>query len=578
MDDALDLVLGKLDGVQGRGGGAWMARCPAHEDSKASLSVGRGTEQPVVLKCHAGCELDDILAKLGLTPEDISAPRQAREERDPVVATYQYTDESGDLLFEVQRTATKRFMQRRPDGRGGWAWKLGSIRRVPYRLPRVIAAVAAGQTVYVVEGEKDVHAIEKAGGVATCNPMGAGKWRSEYDAHFAGATVVIVADRDEPGRKHAADVAKHLRQVAKSVTVTEPAEGKDAYDHLASGLSLAEFQAEEDEQQARASLLVPGGTFILDTSDSPEPVWGKGDEVLWAQGEALMICGPSGVGKTTIAAQLVKARLGLSDGLLGMPVQLCARNVLYLAMDRPAQAARLMKRIFGEDDRTILDGCLLFWKGPPYQDLARNTNALLELCLQADADTVIIDSLKDGVVKLSDDEAGGGYNIARQKACAAGIQVLELHHQRKATGDNKRPRSLDDVYGSVWLTAGAGSVVVLWGKPGDPVIEFGHLKQPASEVGPWQIIHDHETGTTSLVDAVDVLAVVGYQGSIGMNPRLLATMLFTTDDPDRNQIEKARNRLNKLVADGHLTRVDGSRGGGKDRNPSTYFLAERRFG
>lgn len=54
-----------------------------------------------------------------------------------------------------------------------------------FHLPQVLAAVRAGQTIYIVEGEKDVLAVEQAGGVATTNPMGAGMWRGEYSARRA---------------------------------------------------------------------------------------------------------------------------------------------------------------------------------------------------------------------------------------------------------------------------------------------------------------------------------------------------------------------------------------------------------
>ena len=83
---------------------------------------------------------------------------------------------------------------------------LNGTRRVLYSLPRVIEAVAAGRTIYVVEGEKDVHAIERAGEVATCNPGGAGKWREDYSAALAGAKVVVadrmVADAPATERQH----------------------------------------------------------------------------------------------------------------------------------------------------------------------------------------------------------------------------------------------------------------------------------------------------------------------------------------------------------------------------------------
>jgi Protein of unknown function (DUF3631) len=247
VDDALELVLGKLDGVR-QHGGYWKARCPAHDDNEASLSIARGTEQPVVFKCHAGCDRDLILDALGLALADVSKPREQRDGDEwtpfgPAVAVYDYTDESGALLFQVCRTAKKDFSQRVPDAthKSGWRWKLGSTRRVPYRLPKLVAAASAGHLIYIAEGEKDVHAIEAAGGVATCNPMGAGKWRDDYDGYFTGADVVIIADRDEPGRKHARTVERHLRPVARTVAVFEAAEGKDAADHLASGHSLGEF-------------------------------------------------------------------------------------------------------------------------------------------------------------------------------------------------------------------------------------------------------------------------------------------------------------------------------------------------
>ena len=68
-----------------------------------------------------------------------------------------------------------------------------------------------------------------------------------------------------------------------------------------------------------SSLLVPGGSFVLDAPDTPAAVWGTGKDVLWAEGEALMIAGPQGVGKTTLANQLIKARLGLVDMRATLP-------------------------------------------------------------------------------------------------------------------------------------------------------------------------------------------------------------------------------------------------------------------
>lgn len=72
-----------------------------------------------------------------------------------IVATYEYHDEAGQLLFQVVRFDPKTFRQRRPDtsARDGWTWKLEGTRRVLYRLPEVLAAIAADETVFVAEGE-----------------------------------------------------------------------------------------------------------------------------------------------------------------------------------------------------------------------------------------------------------------------------------------------------------------------------------------------------------------------------------------------------------------------------------------
>lgn len=271
-DAALELVLGKLEGVR-RQGGYWMARCPHHEDREASLSVARGTEQPVVLDCKAGCETAEVLAEMGLTMADISKPREERPAGEwtpfgPAIEVYDYTDENGKLLFQVCRTADKKFPQRIPDRsrKSGWDWKLGRTRRVPYHLPQLLAALRAGKTVHVVEGERDVHAVEAAGGVATCNPGGAGKWSGDYDRYFRDADVVVVGDRDKPDRRgripgaeHAQDVAAHLRPFARSVVVVEAIEGKDARDHLTAGHGLGDFRPVGDPQPAlREPVILPG--------------------------------------------------------------------------------------------------------------------------------------------------------------------------------------------------------------------------------------------------------------------------------------------------------------------------------
>jgi GTPase SAR1 family protein len=322
------------------------------------------------------------------------------------------------------------------------------------------------------------------------------------------------------------------------------------------------------------------GDVILDEPATPPALWGNADDILWAAGESLIICGPDGVGKTTLAGNLIRARLGIGDGkVLGLPVAECkwtedGVTVLVLLMDRPRQARRALRRLFTEDDREILRHCLKIWEGPPPLDLARYPMMLADLARVAGAapgGTVVVDSLKDAALKLTDDETGSGWNRARQNVIQAGAELIELHHPRKAQSDNRRPAKLEDLYGSRWITAGAGSVISLWGEPGDLVVEFTHLKAPAGQAGPWLMALDPAAGTVRIDrPAVDLIEQIRYRPR-GITAEIAAGLLF--GDATRSSIEKARYRLNKKVAEGILYRRDGTRGGRDGGEPAAWFLA-----
>jgi hypothetical protein len=88
---------------------------------------------------------------------------------------------------------------------------------VLYRLPEILPK----SEVYIAEGEKDVDCLWAHGIPATTNPMGAGKWRKEFNAALRGKAVILVADNDPAGRAHTLHVARHLRGIAASVTWIE---------------------------------------------------------------------------------------------------------------------------------------------------------------------------------------------------------------------------------------------------------------------------------------------------------------------------------------------------------------------
>ena len=284
-----------------------MVKCPAHPDKTASLSISEGRDGRVVLKCHANtCTVEAILTAANLQWSDLFShgpERDSDEEWTPAgaaVAVYRYTDEDGHLLFEVLRTAEKRFIQRRPDStrKGGWDWRLGDVRRPVYRLPEVLEAIHAGQTIFVTEGEKDVEAIRRTGSAATCNPHGAGKWRKEHAEALRDADVVVIADRDEPGYKHARAVVKSLDGIAQRVRLTESKVGKDAADHLAAGLPLEELTLLDVPKDG--SVLFPDFYEFMAGEDSYDWVV----EGLLERGDRLLLTGNEGLGKSMLIRQL----------------------------------------------------------------------------------------------------------------------------------------------------------------------------------------------------------------------------------------------------------------------------------
>lgn len=304
--------------------------------------------------------------------------------------------------------------------------------------------------------------------------------------------------------------------------------------------------------------VIQGGAFAFDEPSEVPAVWGSQQAVAWAEGEGLMLVGPDGVGKTAIQQQLLLARLGLQTSLLGFKVTPAERPVLYIAADRPRQAARSLRRMVAEDDRATLDERLIVWKGPLPFDLATAPEELAPFVESHGAGDVFIDALKDIALDLNKDESGGRINRAFQECIANGIELCISHHQRKELQAGKgtvKPTRLADVYGSRWLTAGMGSVLLLWGEPGDLVVELSHLKQPAEDIGPFKVRHDHRIGQSTVFHPVDLEKLIAdTYGCITV--KQAAAAIYDSASPSANQIEKARRRLEALVANGRIYRSE----------------------
>lgn len=290
MQQHTEELLSRFSGVKAVSENNWAARCPCrNDDNNPSTSITEANDGTVLLYCHRGlgCGAKEICEAVGmklidLLPQDKrTRPMDSYEDKPvkreakpkPVVKvkpaskltltnTYDYTDEAGNLLFQklryVNEEGRKEFRQRRPDGSGGYVYSLGDTPKVLYNLPAVLEAKKKGKTIWLVEGEKDADTLVALGDVATTMPGGAGKWLPIHTEALAGASVDIIADNDEVGRKHAVAVQKELIEAGCNVMAWVCPTHKDITDYLLAGgdtMDLEQLVAgESDHIPLEASL------------------------------------------------------------------------------------------------------------------------------------------------------------------------------------------------------------------------------------------------------------------------------------------------------------------------------------
>jgi hypothetical protein len=222
-------------------GGQVLAPGPGHSKADRSMSVKLDAAAPDGLVVHsfAGdnpiqCR-DYVREKAGLPAFKPNGGRSRRAsvteinamlatamqsiESEPakgrVVAAYDYTDDNGELLYQVVRLEPKSFRQRRPDGKGGWIWGVKDCSRALYRLAELLKYPDA--CVFVCEGEKDADRVASLDHCATT--VACGDWTPDCIAPLAGRDVLILEDNDEAGRKKAFEAAQALHGTAKTVRI-----------------------------------------------------------------------------------------------------------------------------------------------------------------------------------------------------------------------------------------------------------------------------------------------------------------------------------------------------------------------
>lgn len=198
-----------------------------------------------------------------------SAQQTQQRSDKTIVATYDYTDENGKLLYQSVRFEPKSFQQRRPNGSNTWIWDLKNTRRVLYHLPKLVQWLDEKHVIHIPEGEKDADNLITLGFAATTTAGGVNSTLpSDFKHIFRDASIVIWADNDAVGKKFAERKADTLFGHAKSLKICYSPEGKDISDWIAKGATKQDIArlVEETEEYAQKSVL-EGKTKLENPTD-----------------------------------------------------------------------------------------------------------------------------------------------------------------------------------------------------------------------------------------------------------------------------------------------------------------------
>ncbi len=434
--------------------------------------------------------------------------QEKRKERTPakssILQIYEYKDEKEELLFECVRFTPKAFRQRRPDDKGDYIWNLKGVRRVLYRLPELIKG---DDPVFLLEGEKDVDNLREWNLTATCNPMGAEKWRSqqkEYNPFLKGRDVVILPDNDEEGERHLDQVASSLQGLARNINVLRLPDAKDFSDWKAKDKNNTEekflilaSEAPEFKKKGLLEKAPPASNIPEKIEEKPERIFITGKQLVeepvresaapigkgfFVSERYTILAASDGEGKTTLCLQLALSAITGTTFLGFFPVPKPVK-VLYFCGENSRGDIKAKVQFQRAEIEKILGRSIIeeleknfvlveplninFWLNP------KDNTELHTWVEEIKPDIVVFDPLADFISSqksLSDDTLARG-TVKSLTALAQKYNCFPIitTHLRKEAVDPKTGRSIvtldnvwDYVHGSrYWLNSAAAEIVMI---------------------------------------------------------------------------------------------------------------------
>ena len=519
----LEKLLSRLERVTKSENG-YMACCPAHDDKNPSLSLKRRDDGGVLIHCFGGCQVEDVLAAIGLMMQDIMPEADYRTKnthsrshnKPPVNVKYfktaneaiasiseykgayskywTYTDCDGKPESVVVRWDTKAGKEIRPVSKTakGWANKAMDSPRNLYKLPSLDSA----EIVYVAEGEKAADSLIGLGLTATTSQGGSKAVTKTDWSPLSGKNVAILPDNDNAGEQYAADVIKQLAQLkplpkVRIARLPELPDKGDAFDFVVSfeeDREMCLFAIQACVETAKEVSL--DGLFkkqkpqqTMEVSTIPilvnlDDVVSKAVSWLWinriAEGKLTMISGDPCLGKSTFTMDIA-ARVSSGEPWADSPaihrepggvVILSAEDDLADTIKPRLQAAGAnMKRIVSlKAVRRTCDGAV----NETMFSLATDMPQLREAVRQVDdCRLVIIDPISaylGNTDSHKDAQVRGLLAPLSELASDMGVAIISVAHLNKSNGN----KAIYRTGGSIAFVAAVRSAYVVIKDPKDP--------------------------------------------------------------------------------------------------------------
>lgn len=531
-----------------RSGAGWAACCPAHDDRTPSLSVTE-RDSRILLHCHAGCSVDSVLAAAGLQMKDLFLDASDDER---IVATYDYTDENGTLLFQTVRYEPKDFKQRRPMGHGSWLWGLTGVRRVLYRLPEVLRA----ESVLVVEGEKDCETARKLGLVATTNSCGSkSEWREEYSESLRDRRVAIICDADAPGLEHGWRVARSLAGIAASIRVIERLpDAKDLTEWVERGgtgeglvriiRDMEELKPADVESRGPTAILIPG--VLASDVKSQKVRW------LWDNhipfGKVILFDGDPDEGKSLVSIDLA-ARLTRGQPMPdASTATIPPAGVLLVSLeDDVADTIRPRLEAAGAElSRVRIIDTIVGKDGTERTPTLPEDLPAIEAAIESvKAKMLVLDPLigmlDSRTNSFRDQDIRRVLSAVKRFAERTGVAVICIRHLNKSGGQNAKYRG----GGSIGII-GASRVAFLFAN--DPEDEGSRIMAPVKG----NLWRARPAALRYRMEDQDGQPIVSWQGTTNHTANELLALPETDSAEESNACAEAKNFLLEVLSGGPI--------------------------